>query len=229
MADEQAQLAGALNQNAEVSQNGSEAVKTPDRSEAEGLKAEMLRERQARQTLEQQLQNPDFIYDQAKALGMATSDAEAQAPAPEQAAPAKPQVKAPDLTWELIETRLAARQNMESAAAADNAEQIKDHPELQSDPVLNDLYNTYAKNMRFSEAASKVLALNEKRLTTPEQQAEDKSKTLASKANATTGTTGTVTTAEADTVSALQKQASNRNNPSGQSKALFELLRTGKL
>lgn len=230
--DEQGQSTTTQNQTAESLQNGSEAGKTPDRSEAEGLKAEMLRERQARQALEAQLTSPEFIYNQAKALGMTNEEALAQAEAaPETQTRPQAQVKPQELTWETIEARMTAQRQAEKAAEADHATQIKDHPELATDPVLNDLFQTYARTMKFSDAAEKVLALQEKRsLTkTPEQIEAAKRETESAKAQATTGRTGTLTAAEADDVTTLNNQLHNRRNPSAQSAALFELLRTGKL
>lgn len=222
--------AAELTQPGTQTQNASEGGKTPEQLASDGFKAEMMRERNARQELEAQLQNPDFVYGYAKSLGM-TND---ETPAPSEEVPAekaKPQVKQQELTWEVIEARLAARASLEATAAADHALQVKDHPELQSDPVLNDLYMTYAKTMKFSDAAVKVLALQEKRQATksPEQIASEQALTQSAKANATTGRTGTVTSSEADQEIALQKQMANRNNTSGQRSALLALLSSGKL
>jgi len=214
----------------ETQQNGSEAGKTPDRSEAEGLKAEMLRERQARQTLEAQLSNPDFIFENAKRLGMTNEEAQAEAEAAPPTPKAETRVKPQELTMEVIEARLAQRLSLQKMADDDNAKQVKDNPQLSSDPVLSEMYQTLAKTMRYSDAATRVLELEAKRssVLTPEQEAAEASKVKDSKAQATTGRTSTLTSSQATESEELKKTVQrNRGNVSVQRTAILEQLSKG--
>lgn len=229
--DAQGYAAGDASQTEQVPQNGSEAGKTPERSESEGLKAEMLRERSARQALEAQLSNPDFIWTQAKSLGMTNEEAQAaveSAPLPQ---PAENKVKAPELTWEGIDKRFANRQALEKMASDDNAVQIKDHPELMSDPVLKELYLDSAKTMRYADAAARVLLLQAKRADmakTPEQLETERVEAVRTKTQATTGKASGFSASEATEVEELRRQAANRSNPTGQKSAIQQMFKRGK-
>lgn len=228
--DVQGYATGDAPQPVDVPQNGSEAGKTPERIEAEGLKAEMLRERQARQNLEAQLSNPDFIYDQAKNLGMTNEQAQSAVDAAMETPPAKAEAKVrqQDFTWESFDKRFSQRQALEKMASDDNAHQLKEHPELESNPVLKNLYQNLSQNMRFSEAAAKVLELEDKRSSakTPEQVEADRLTAQSTKSQATTGRTTSLTSSEANDVEATQRQIHNRNDVGDQREGILKMFKS---
>lgn len=229
MADEQAPVSvETQNQPTDQSQSGSEAAQTPESSEVAGMKAEMLRERKARQDMEAQLSNQDFIYNQARLLGMTNEQAQA---ATEEAAPSasteparRDQVSAPPPL-----TRAEAA--MMFAAQADYDRTVGKNPELESDPDMKDMFDAYvAKGMKFKDAGEKTLQIFERTTTKGRTEGEiSKANQITDKEKAHTSTTTVVSSTSNDEDSALWNDLHDRNSPSRQKKAQLELIKRGKL
>jgi len=220
MADEQAQVeetTEVVEQSApeETTSNevtDSEVAQTqPDDDGAGDLRVPLREERSKRQAYEKMLQDPQFIYEQARKLGLTEDAAEAVASQPQTQTPAYPAQDIPTIV----------------SLQLDFERTIEKDPELKSDPAMRTWFASLMDNgHRPSEAADIIHKALEKRTASIRKEAVSAEKAaISEKERATTLTTTTATSSEESEIDALRAQAKNWKDPKAQTAAQLELLK----
>lgn len=213
MADEQAPVEGTTpevtpEQTAETPATGSEAATNTEKGSGQSKGdpwIAMHKERTARQELESKLDDPQFIYEQAKKLGLAEDNGE---PAP--AAPPKP---APVDSFSQYRYFRELEQSQEK------------YPQLAGDAEDQIAITALMQNMGLSPlaAADRYYGKMNKGATavSPEKEKE----VVSNKEQASTVTTTQTTTSDAAEYDTLLKQSRDYTNPKVAERAHLELLK----
>lgn len=188
----------------------------PDRGDP---RVAMQEERRRRQELEQRLNDPNFVYEQAKRLGLAQDDIPTPAPLPTPSVPQAPQ--GPDVG------AIVAHQ-------LDFRETIKAHPEFNPEKGDKALVKWAAALVddghKPSEAVDIILKTIDKRISSGVQtgvadklDARAQSEGMKLSADAISSTVST--SSEAQDIEALNEAARDWKNPRSQEAAILEKLK----
>jgi hypothetical protein len=176
------------------------------------LRVPLQEERRKRQEYERMLADPQFIYQQAKKLGLAEDDGTTPAPTAQPSGPTVPDVA------QLVEHQLDFR------------ETIKAHPELdpqKGDPALVKWAAALVDSgHKPSEAADIIFSTMNKRVSQAKVAgAKEKEQAILQKEAATSVSSTASTTSEAAEEAELNARIHDWRNPKAQNEAILEQLK----
>jgi hypothetical protein len=218
MADEIAQTEAPVEETPQESttetQTGSEAVQTPETESGKpDLTVALRQEREAKRALEARLSDPNFIYEQARKLGLTAEEAEAMAEETE--APAA-QAPPSGMTYADYEYYKSLDKSKEK------------YPSLATDPEDQVAVTALMRNFNLSPeaAADKYYGkMNKVAETARAEGAKEKETTITEKERAQSVTSTVSTNADAVEMEDLVRQSRDQRNPRMAEKAMLEILK----
>lgn len=191
------------------------------REDKSDFKTAMFEERRKRQELEQRLNDPQFIYEQAKRHGLTEEEAQAEAAA----SAASPTIRQPQVDISTIVDKTVA-------SRLDYQEAIGMMPDIAKDPELKAWAAALVGDGPDRGGMSHVEAVKtiQKRLGQTAQAAKAEgaaaaTTTISEKERAQTAVTTAPTNPQADEEERMHRDISNRYNPKAQEAALIEFMK----
>ena len=194
--------------------NGSEAAQTQTDEDGVGdLRIPLREERSKRQQYEKLLQDREFIYEQAKKLGL-TEDGESSS----NAAEAPQQYNNQNFS--------AADVSNIVSIQLDHERVIDKQPEFKSDPALRTWYASLLDGGHRPKEAASIInkTLNSRATTAKTEGALAEKNAISEKERASTITNTSTVNAEAEEIQNLRQQARNWKDPKAQERAMLKLL-----
>lgn len=175
--------------------NDSEVDKTPADTGKGDLSVALRQERDKRQQLEAQLSDPNFVYEQAKKLGLTEAEVESQM---QGEIDAQPQVQQPQPdVYGTVNEILAYK------------EAVKDFAQAETDPEIQQMVNGLVQSgVKPADAVKTIKAKFEKAVqdTIKENKAQDEAE-VSDQEKAQTASHDTTVSSDADEVEDLLKQS----------------------
>lgn len=215
MGDEQPQVELTTpNQTSTPEATGSEAAQTPQESAAPDLRVPLKEERQKRQELETSLNDPMFIYEQAKRLGLTEEDA--QTVTEIAAERTTPGVRTPDVAQQLP---ALVKRELEIEKAKEK------YPDLVTDHVIGAMVTSLMNSgMSPLKAADEIFArLGVKKDEKAQAEKAEQEAVEAKKTGSHTVTTSTASPAQVENDELVRRSRSWDSKE--QSNAMIELLK----